>query len=122
RSGSADWWVGVARTRGCQTNQVGAGLAFARAPALYDSYSWAFSVEFSVAAVFLFNSRDLCGRSVAPATAITDRGYSGAGSHRRYCHCDAHAAYNWLVRFPADVDLSWTRGVLVSLGDRAARF
>ena len=29
---------------------------------------------------------------------------------------------SWLVRFPADVDLSWARDVLVSLGGRATRF
>ena len=101
---------------------MGVGPALVRALALHDPHSWAFSVEFSLAAVFSFNSRDLCGRRVAPAAAITDRGYSGAGSRRRYCHCDANAAYNCLVRFPSDMDLSWTRGVLVSLGDRAARF
>ena len=89
---------------------MGVGLAFARAPALHDSYSWTFSVEFSLAAVFSFSSRDLRGRSVAPATGITDRGYSGAGSHRRYGHCDANAANDWIVRFPSDVDLSWARG------------
>ena len=101
---------------------MGVGLAFARAPALHDSYSWTFSVEFSLVAVFSFSSRDLCCRSVASATGITDRGYSGADSHRGYGDCDANAANSWIVRFPADVDLSWARGVLVSLGGRATRF
>src|SRR5207248_5591004 len=81
-----------------------------------------FSVEFSLAAVFSFGSRGLCGRSVAPATGVTDRGYSGTRSHCRYGQCDANSAYHWLARFPVDMDLSWARGVLVSLGDRAARF
>src|SRR6266498_924966 len=74
------------------------------------------------AAVFSFGSRDLRGRSVAPATRIADPGYSGARSHRQCDHCDANAAYDWLVRLPADMDLSWARRGLVYLGHRAAPF
>jgi len=99
---------------------MGVGLAPACALALDDSYGWAFSVEFSLVSAFSFGSRDLRGRSVAPATEIIDPGYSGAHSHCHYSHRDANPAYDWLVRFPADMDLSWPRGGLVSLGDLAA--
>src|SRR5439155_21592688 len=95
---------------------MGVGPALVRALALHDPHSWAFSVEFSLAAVFSFNFRDLCGRRVARAAAITDRVYSGAGSRGRYCYCDANAAYNCVVRFASDRDLSWIRRDLVSLG------
>src|SRR4030095_3035758 len=99
---------------------MGTGSAPAGALALHDSDSWAFSVEFSLAAVFSFGSRDLRGRSVAPATGITAPGYSGASPHCRYGHCDANLAYGRLARFSAHMDLSRHRGILVSLGDPAA--
>ena len=47
---------------------MGVGIAFARAFALHDSYSWTFSLEFSLVAVFSFSSRDLRCRGVASAT------------------------------------------------------
>src|SRR5438105_6484209 len=100
---------------------MGVGPALVRALALHDPDSWAFSVEFSLVAVFSFGSRGLRGRSVAPATRITDRGYSGTRSHCRYEQCDANSAYDWFVRFPVDMDLSWAGGLLVSLGGRVAR-
>ena len=53
---------------------------------------------------------------------ISNPGYSGARSHCRYSHRYANRAHDWLVRFPADMGLSWARGALVSLGDLAARF
>jgi hypothetical protein len=93
---------------------VGVGPALARALAFHDPHSWAFSVEFSVAAVFSFGSRDLRGRSVAPATGITGPGYSGARAHCRYGHCDANPAYGRVARFSAHMDLSRPRGILVS--------
>src|SRR2546423_14681574 len=101
---------------------MGVGPALVRALALHDPDSWAFSVEFSLVAVFSFGSRGLCGRNVAPTTRITDRGYSGTRSHCRYEQCDANSAFDWFVSFPADMALSWARGVLVSLGGRAPPF
>ena len=101
---------------------MGVGPALVRALALHDPDSWAFSVEFSLVAVFSFGSRGLRGRSVAPATRITDRGYSGTRSHCRYGQCNANSTCDWFVRFPADMDLSWAGGLLVSLGGRVARF
>src|SRR5438046_10355750 len=100
---------------------MGVGPALVRPLALHDPHSWAFSVEFSLAAVFSFGSRGLCGRSVAPATGVTDRGYSGTRSHCRYGQPDANSAYHWLGRLPADIDLSAARGVLLASGDRTAR-
>src|SRR5437773_7232134 len=101
---------------------MGVGPALVRPLALHDPHSWAFSVEFSLAAVFSFGSRGLRGGSVAPATGITDRGYSGTRSHCRYEQCDANSAYVWFVRFPADMDLSCARAGLLAVGARAAPF
>src|SRR6267143_2883248 len=99
---------------------MGVSPALARAFALDDSYGWAFSLEFSLASIFSFGSSDLCRGGSACESGITDPGYSGAHSHCRYSHRHANPAYDWLVRFPADMDLSWPRGGLVSLGDLAA--
>src|SRR5438445_11421669 len=101
---------------------MGVGPALVRALALHDPDSWAFSVEFSLVAVFSFGSRGLRGRSVAPATRITDRGYSGTRSHCRYEQCDANSAYDWFVRFPVAMDLSWAGGALGCWGGRLAAF
>src|SRR5438552_15061669 len=101
---------------------MGVGPALVRALALHDPDSWAFSVEFSLVAVFSFGSRGLCGRNVAPTTRITDRGYSGSRSHCRYEQCDAHSAYDCFALFRADMDLSWARRVLLAIGVRAASF
>src|SRR6266540_7233081 len=103
---------------------MGTCPAFARSLALHDSNGGAFSVELSLVAVFSFGSRDLRGRSVASATGVirlrrgyggqADPSYSGTRSHGPDSHGDANCAYDWLVRFPTDMDHSWTRGVLVS--------
>ena len=111
---------------------MGVILSLIRALALHASDCRAFSVEFSLAAIVSFGSRDLRRRSFAPANGIirlrrgyvgqTGPGYSGARSHCRYGHCDAHVGHDWLVRIPAHMGLSWVRGILVSLGSRAAPF
>ena len=111
---------------------MGVILSLIRALALHASDCRAFSVEFSLAAIVSFSSRDLRRRSFAPANGIirlrrgyvgqTGPGYSGARSHRGYGHCDGNPARDRLVRFSADMDLSWARGILVSLGGRATPF
>src|SRR6266508_3750684 len=101
---------------------MGTGSASVLALALHDSDSGAFSVELSLAAVFPFDSRDLRGRSVAPATGISDPGYNGALAHHRYGHRDANPAYDWLVRFPSHMDLSRALSVLVPVDAFVAWF
>src|SRR5215469_6364873 len=101
---------------------MGTGSASALTLALHDSDSWAFSVELSLAAVFSFGPGDLCRGGFAATGGNTDPGDRGAGSHGLDGHCDVNPAYDWLPRFSAHMDLSWARGVLVSLGDRAALF
>ena len=101
---------------------MGTGPPTARAPALHDPDSWAFSVELSLAAVFSFGSRALRGRSVAPATRIPGPCYSGAWPYCHYGDRDANPAYDWLVRTSAHVDFSWTRGDLVPIDAFVARF
>src|SRR5436853_5348629 len=103
-----------------------------RALALHASDCRVFSVEFSLAAIVSFSSRDLRRRSFAPANGIirlrrgyvgqTGPGCSGARSHRRHGHCDDHVGHDWLVRIPAHMGLSWARWDLVSLDDRGAPF
>ena len=123
RTGSADRWVGLARTRARQANQMGTRSASTLALVFHASDSWVFPLEFSLAAVFSFGSRGLRGRSVASATEIirlrpgyggqADSGYRGALARHRYRHRDANPAYGWVVRFPFYMDLSWTGSVLV---------
>src|SRR5438045_8861056 len=102
---------------------MGVILSLIRALTLHASDCRAFSVEFSLAALVSFSSRDLRRRSFAPANGIirlrrgyvgqTGPGYSGARSHCRYGHCDAHVGHDWLVRIPAHMGLSWVRMMLV---------
>ena len=102
---------------------MGARIAVARAFTLHDADRRPVPLEFSLAAVFSFSSRDLRGRSVASATEIirllpgyggkADSGYRGALARHRYRHRDANPAYGWVVRFPSHMDLSWTRSILV---------
>ena len=123
RTGSADRWIGLARTGARQANQMGTGSASTRALVFHASDSRVFPLEFSLVAVFSFGSRDLCGRGVAFATGIirlrpgyggqAGPGYSDALARHRYRHRDANPPYGWVVRFPSHMDLSWTRSILV---------
>ena len=89
------------------------------------SDSRVFPLEFSLAAVFSFGSRDLRGRSVASATGIirlrpaTDR-LVPATVALSLATVTAIAMLilrtSWVVRFPSHLDLSWTRSVLVLVG------
>src|ERR1044071_9474387 len=109
---------------------MGVNPALAGAFALDDSNSWLFSLEFSLAAVFSFGSRDLRGRSVVPACGIIrlrrgyggrdDPGCNGAWSHGGDGRCNGNPAHDLFVRFSADMDLPWARSSLVPLGNRAA--
>ena len=101
---------------------MGIGPAFAGALALHDSNGWFFSVELSLATFFSFDSGDLRGRSAARAPGTIDPGYGGTRSRCRYGRCDVNSAYDERVRFPADMDLSRTRGNLVAVNILVARF
>src|ERR1043166_9118202 len=101
---------------------MGNSPALARAPALHDSHSWAFSVELSLAAFFSFGSGDLRRGSTPHSVPVTDPGYSDACSHCHYSHRDGDLAYDWLQRFPPDMDLSCARRDLVTVGDLVAQF
>ena len=50
------------------------------------------------------------------ATGVSGPGYSGAWLYCRYSDRNANLADDWLVRFSAHVDFSWTRGDLVLIG------
>jgi hypothetical protein len=93
---------------------MGGGLALALARAFHGSNGWAFPVEFSLAAVFPFGSRNLCGGSFVSKAGVTDPGYSA----RCYClddHRYVNLSYGWVVCFPAYMDLSRARGDLVAV-------
>ncbi len=94
---------------------MGTGPPPGCAPALHDSDNRAFSMELSMVAVFSFGSRDMRGRSLAPASGIPGPGYSGAWPYCHYRSRDANLAHDWLVRFSAHVDFSWARSDLVPI-------
>ena len=79
-------------------------------------------MELSMVAVFSFGSRDMRGRSLAPATGIPGPGYSSAWPYCHYGDRNANPVYDWLVRFSAHVDFSWARGDLVPIDAFVARF
>src|SRR5262245_21707696 len=94
---------------------MGTGSGSARAVAFHGPHGRAFSLEFSLAAVFSFGRRNLCGRSVARSAGIGDPSRSGACSNYFDGRCDGDPAYNWFERFSANVDLCWARGDLVTV-------
>ena|SRR5206468_3301312 len=101
---------------------MGVAPVVRRAVVLNASYSWTFSMEFSLAAIFPFGSRDLCRRDAALPAGITDPGYSGGCSHLIDSNCNVNLACNRLLRFPADMDFSRASGDLVAVSAFVARF
>src|SRR5205085_9938981 len=76
-SGCANHWIGLARAGARQANKMGVIPSLIRALAPHASDCRVFSVEFSLAAIVSFSSRDLRRRSFAPANGIIRlrRGY-----------------------------------------------
>src|ERR1700719_881463 len=93
---------------------MGVSPALGRSLTLDASHRWAFPLEFSLASIFPFGSRNLRSGSAAFRAAITDPGYNGACSHCVDGYGDVHSAHNWRLCFPSDMDFSRARGDLVA--------
>ena len=121
-SGGAHCWIHLARAHASPANEMGADPAFTRAVALHGSNGRAFSVEFPLAAIFPFDSSNLCSGCAANAAGVIDRGYSGSRSRCLDGYRDVDLPRQWQVRFPADMDFSRARNDLVAVSAFVARF
>jgi len=116
------------RAHARSATQMGVSPAGARARARDDANRGPVPVEFPMAAFFPFNSGDLCGgstgslardersRMLSSMDGVTNPGYNANFSRRFDGDFDVGFAHRRALRFSINVDLSWTRYALVSLG------
>ncbi len=83
RAGGADRGIHLATAPAAQTNEMGANLAFGRAPAGNDSNRRRFSLEFSLAAALPSRARNLRRGSAARATKLAHWFHHSPGIDRR---------------------------------------
>src|SRR5262250_2583379 len=104
---------------------MGANLALHRAFPLHDSNSRSFPLEFSLAAIFPFDSGDLWRRSAAWHRLPGDERGQDAGASLRldrafsrglYGARDVDIRHSRLLRFSPNLALNWTSYALVFLG------
>ena len=92
---------------------MGVSPALGRALTLDASHRWAFPLEFPLASIFPFGSRNLRSGSAANDAPISDRGYNGSRSRRFDVYCDVHPVCNRHLRFTSDMEFTRVRGDLV---------